>query len=361
MSAGSSAARRSSAAEEKARRLRAQADRLEAAAERQQKGASGERLLKAVLQPLTRRGYHLLEDRSVPGTVGNIDFIAIGPAGVLVVDAKNWSGSVGLARGELRQNGRARTEELDGILGQAGVVWQVLANAGAPSVSMWPVICLVGEAVLEAPALLGGVYVTSKFDVCNLIDQAPPTFDEAWTEWATAVLDSALPPRTAEQVGPATPPDEPVVYLTYWGKKPRYYLHDEDGVQGGFLDLVNGVPVGDSPIAEQVARQLLPHVAQGESGLGEADLKGLRRIIAALKGRPTPSGTQLVVGMSWTKYGRNRMYVSRLGSDGSWSQLGWYDFDDGRVYEAGPNEAIVRYCGQRYVATDEARRSHRRR
>ncbi len=360
MSAGSSAARRGSAAEEKARRLRAQADRLEAEASRQQKGATGERLLKAVLQPLVRRGYRLLEDRSVPGTVGNIDFIAIGPAGVLVIDAKNWSGSVDVVRDELRQNGYPRTAELEGVLGQAGAVWQVLAQAGGPSVPMWPVICLVGDAVLDAPALLGGVYVTSKFDVCDVINQAPPAFDDAWTEWAARVLDVALPPRTAEQVGPAIPPDEPIVYLTYWGKKPRYYLHDEDGVQGGFLDLVNGVPVGDSPVAEQVARQLLPHVAQGESGLDDTDLKGLRRILAALKGKQAPAAIPLVVGMTWNKFGRNRMYVSRLGSDGSRSELGWYDFEDDRVYDAGVHEAAVRYCGQRYVATDAARRSRTR-
>ena len=359
MDAGSSAAQRGSAAQEKARRLRAQADALEAAAARQQKGATGERLLRAVLQPLTRRGYRLLEDRSVPNTVGNIDFVAVGPAGVLVIDAKNWSGSVDVVAGQLRQNGYPRTTELEGVLGQAGAVWQVLAHGGAPSVPMWPVLCLVGEAVLPGPSLLGGVYLSSKFDVCDLINQAPPAFDDAWTEWAARLLDSALPPRTAQQMGPVNPPEEPIVYLSYWAKKPRYYLHDEDGVQGGFLDLVNGVPVGDSPIAEQVARQLLPHVAQGESGLNDADLKGLRRIIAMLKGKQSPPAIPLVVGMTWNRYGRNRMYVSRLGGDGSRSDLGWYDFDDGRVYDAGSNEAVVRYCGERYVATDAARRSRR--
>lgn len=356
MSAGSSAARRGSAAEEKARRLRAQADALDAEAARQQKGATGERLLKAVLQPLVRRGYRLLEDRSVPGTVGNIDFVAIGPAGVLVIDAKNWSGVVEVFEGHLCQNGWRRTDEVAGVLGQAGVVWQVLAKAGAPSVSMWPVLCLGGEAKLEAPVLHDGVYLSSKHDICDLISHAPPAFDDAWTEWATQVLDAALPPRTAVQAGPSVPPPEPVVYLSYWSKRPRYYLYDEDGAPGGHLDLVNGVAVSDSSIAEQVARQLLPHVANGESGLDEADLKGLRRIIALLKGTKSPPPMPLVVGMTWNKHGRNRLYVNRLGENGSWSELGWYDLDDDRVYDAGPNEAVVRYCGQRYVATDAERR-----
>ena len=35
-----------------------------------------------------------LHDRRVPGTRGNIDHIVVGPAGVFVIDAKNYQGKI---------------------------------------------------------------------------------------------------------------------------------------------------------------------------------------------------------------------------------------------------------------------------
>src|SRR4051794_39616386 len=42
----------------------------------------------------TVAGLKVLNDRRVPGTRGNIDHIVVAPAGVFVVDAKNYRGRI---------------------------------------------------------------------------------------------------------------------------------------------------------------------------------------------------------------------------------------------------------------------------
>ena len=55
-------------------------------------GARGEERLGAELGGVN--GIRVLNDRRVPGTRGNIDHIVIAPAGVFVVNAKDWSGTI---------------------------------------------------------------------------------------------------------------------------------------------------------------------------------------------------------------------------------------------------------------------------
>jgi len=61
-------------------------------------GAEGEERLAASLAQVP--GLKTLHDRRVPGTRGNIDHIVIAPAGVFVVDAKHYQGSI-----EIRNRG----------------------------------------------------------------------------------------------------------------------------------------------------------------------------------------------------------------------------------------------------------------
>lgn len=57
-------------------------------------GLEGERRTAARLRRLSRRGWRCFHDLLVPGLAGNIDHVLIGPAGVMVVDSKNWSGTL---------------------------------------------------------------------------------------------------------------------------------------------------------------------------------------------------------------------------------------------------------------------------
>jgi len=131
---------------EQSKALREQADRVEHSSEMWSRGAAGEQTVGAQLELLRPYGFEVLHDVRWPGRRrANIDHVAIGPPGILVVDAKNWSGSVRIRDGVLRQNGHRRTREVEGAR-QAG------RDVGSQLPLPWglhtiPVIALAGAGI----------------------------------------------------------------------------------------------------------------------------------------------------------------------------------------------------------------------
>lgn len=129
-------------------------------------GAAGEERLGGILDSLADRGVRALHDRRIPRSRANIDHIAIGPAGVFVIDAKRYKG-----RPSLRVEGgilRPRTETLmvgsrrsnnliDGMHKQLAVVQGVIGRE----------VPITGMLVfLEADwPLIGGAFVTQQVKV----------------------------------------------------------------------------------------------------------------------------------------------------------------------------------------------------
>ena len=100
-----------------ARDLIAGADRLERSAEMWGRGQAGEQAVGAQLEALRPCGFDVLHVVRWPGRRrANIDHVAIGPPGILVVDAKNWSGTVTVHHGTLRQNGYKRDREVAAVI-----------------------------------------------------------------------------------------------------------------------------------------------------------------------------------------------------------------------------------------------------
>jgi hypothetical protein len=62
-------------------------------------GAEGERKTEKALAPLTRAGWHIVHD--VQARYGNYDHIAVGPAGIFLLETKNPGGIVELRDGVL--------------------------------------------------------------------------------------------------------------------------------------------------------------------------------------------------------------------------------------------------------------------
>jgi hypothetical protein len=69
-------------------------------------GATGEERVGPLLETLQERGWFILHDRRVPGARENIDHLAIGPAGIVVVETKSYKGDIRMRDGVLRINGR---------------------------------------------------------------------------------------------------------------------------------------------------------------------------------------------------------------------------------------------------------------
>jgi hypothetical protein len=117
------------------------------------RGAAGEVRLAGKLERWTAdHGVVLLHDRRWPGTRGNLDHIAVGACGVIVIDAKRYCGRIavehrgGLLRprsAHLRVGGREQTRLVDGVLAQADAVRRVLAGGEHATVPVRAVLCFV--------------------------------------------------------------------------------------------------------------------------------------------------------------------------------------------------------------------------
>jgi hypothetical protein len=133
-------------------------------------GAIGEEKLAQRLDALRERGVLLLHDRRIPRSRANIDHIAIGPAGVFVIDAKRYQG-----RPQLRVEGgilRPRIEKLlvgrrdctklvDAVLKQVDLVRDALAKAGHGEIALRGMLCFVDA---DWP-LIGGEFAINDVDV----------------------------------------------------------------------------------------------------------------------------------------------------------------------------------------------------
>ncbi len=152
------------------------------------KGAAGERELGRSLDGLRDEGFAVLHDRCIPGTRANIDHIVVSPAGVFVVDAKNWSGRVeqrdvgGWFKTDLRLyvGGRDRTKHLAGMSGQIEAVKDTLAARAD-----WRDVPVTGAFCFMSP------------ENWSLLDRRPLRFGAAYVLWGKALgklirVDGAL-------------------------------------------------------------------------------------------------------------------------------------------------------------------------
>jgi hypothetical protein len=123
-------------------------------------GAEGERLVAAAIDSVARYGWTALHDLHWPGRPkANLDHVAIGPGGVILIDAKNWSGDVVVGDGKLRQNGYDRTGQVESVARAAADLVAELAPSHRSAVR--GVVCLAGQD-LEPTTLSWGITVVGR-------------------------------------------------------------------------------------------------------------------------------------------------------------------------------------------------------
>jgi hypothetical protein len=213
--AGQGAAEQAQRIGERVSRLETELEQLEAELARARKaqqawlaGADGEARVGEQLRQLELQGWMILHDVHWPGRPkANLDHIAVGPGGVLVIDAKNWSGDVRMRNGELYQNGYTRKRETASALDQCAAVAALLEPQHRAMAQAW--ICLVGQpdlvsststgvtvvgidglvgAVLALPVVLEQPFVSSIHDYLKALLTGPTSPAVA----TTALLD---PPK----------------------------------------------------------------------------------------------------------------------------------------------------------------------
>lgn len=144
MGAGDGAAEQSRLAAERVARLKRQLDQAERATKSWDERVAGEGIVADRLSQLIPHGWLLLHDVHWPGRPKAVlDHVLVGPGGVVVVAAKNWTGEVRVCSGVLWQGRYARTQSVEGALAQCAAVSSVLAPPHRRLVR--PLICMAGQ------------------------------------------------------------------------------------------------------------------------------------------------------------------------------------------------------------------------
>jgi nuclease-like protein len=141
----------------------------------------------------------ILKNRRLPNRRGDIDFLAIAPSGVFVIDAKAVKGKVRVekrwfASPRLRVSGRDRTKFIDGLDRQVAAVQEVLGGERPEAVSVQGVLCfteadlpLLGKATMRGHLLLYRKSLVARVN-------APGPLSAAAIERIARRLALALPP-----------------------------------------------------------------------------------------------------------------------------------------------------------------------
>jgi len=145
------------------------------------RGAAGERRTARLLAPLERRGWAVLHDLAIPGTPANIDHLAIGPAGVVMIDTKQYRGRLQLDPDGLLWHGRhlllATLRKLRWAAGQADEV------LGIADVQVIAIMAVHGAKVPWGRLTADRVIVAPARQVPDLLQALPPILGPERVAW----------------------------------------------------------------------------------------------------------------------------------------------------------------------------------
>jgi catechol 2,3-dioxygenase-like lactoylglutathione lyase family enzyme len=205
----------SAAREAARRRQRAAAHefaaRLDAeAAARFEVASRTEERIAAEFRAMEVWGWRSLVDRRWPGTRrANIDLVAVGPAGVLVVDVKAWA-EPRIEAGRLYRGQADAHDELDKLLRLTALVEELSAAEGLAPELVIPLIVLAGHSWPATAA--GRVRIVGETRLAHWVATQPPRAAPDRVAQLAAALDTALPPydEPADQPVSTTIPEPPL-------------------------------------------------------------------------------------------------------------------------------------------------------
>jgi hypothetical protein len=141
----------------------------------------------------------VLHDRSIPGTRGNIDHIAIVPSGVWVIDTKAYTGRVQqrdlggwfVSRPALFVNGRDRSALIPAVLRQVARVEKFVA----PDVPLRAALCFADAewGLLGRPFAIDGVTITWAHKLAGSLVEPGPLSVNTIRSLASGIA-AAFPP-----------------------------------------------------------------------------------------------------------------------------------------------------------------------
>src|SRR5918993_1219559 len=136
------------------------------------RGAVGERRTARLLAGLERHGWAVLHDLAVAGSRANLDHLVIGPAGVFVIDSKQYRGRLQLdGSGRLWHGRYPLAPTLRAVSFEADQAAQVLPDSG---VAVLPVVAVHGAQVPWGKVVTDGVPVLPARRLPSMLRALPP-------------------------------------------------------------------------------------------------------------------------------------------------------------------------------------------
>ncbi|NNJ70969.1 MAG: NERD domain-containing protein [Kiritimatiellales bacterium] len=143
------------------------------------KGAKGEEWVAHELAFLNSE-YTVFNGLRLGGGKQNFDHIVVAPAGVFVVETKNWKGSVEFREGRLYAGGKEPSRPpLKQVKAATAELVSFLDEAGCSELPVHSVLCFLGTKLPEEIMNVNGVVVCSGK---RLVDVLQETFDEPVAE-----------------------------------------------------------------------------------------------------------------------------------------------------------------------------------
>ncbi|MEI6891044.1 MAG: nuclease-related domain-containing protein [Pontiella sp.] len=143
------------------------------------KGAKGEEWVAHELAFLSSE-YTVFNGLQLGGGKENFDHIIVGPAGLFVVETKNWKGSVEFREGKLYAGGKEPSRPpLKQVKAATAELISFMDEVGCGDVLVHSVLCFLGTQLPEEIMNVNGVVVCTGE---KLIEVAQETFDEPMAE-----------------------------------------------------------------------------------------------------------------------------------------------------------------------------------
>jgi len=346
MSAGTGARREAERAAAAAAVLERKAAYARRRAQSFELGSDGELAVARAVAPLTVTGWHVLHDRSLPRG-GNLDHLLVGPGGVFVLDAKNWSGTVS-SQGVLRAGGRNVSKAVQQLVDGIAEVSASLVGAGLDVPVDGAMVLTHEHNAHFPPERHNGVLVVGVAHVDDAVTSASQYIPATRVEAAVRHLTLAFPAVGIDASDEPVPRPEPedvhalyqrantYLYVQPWSRAGRHrlYVNDEPGRSLGYKDTVAGTIAVTEPDMDAVVRGVLTHATASELGLrAEAmpkvpiDVPGGRLLSAV-----TRTWMSFHVGYRWRKGTADRLYGWRVDPTAGVADLGYVDLTTGRIH-----------------------------
>src|SRR3954453_16724695 len=182
-------------------------------------------------QALGSLGWRVLEDRRWAGSRrANVDFLLVGPGGVVVVDVKAWR-ALQVVNASLFCEDECRDDEAAKLLSLVDRVQDSVAELGVTPQALHAALVFSGRKLAQR---LPRIALLGEYDLATWVTQLGFRFDAEQVEQVYQVLDRDFPTYAVEPLGKAVVPPVRVVMPSHV-QQPAEPLFDVDELTQALL------------------------------------------------------------------------------------------------------------------------------